>query len=153
MINLSIFCDGASRGNPGNAAYGFAIYENLEIKVEKSVPTNLRLISETEPIYTQSKYLGIATNNIAEWDGLLQSLIYIDQKHDLANCSLNYYLDSNLVVQQIQGKWKVKDIKLKQYYIQSIKYTIKAKYIEFNHIYREYNKVADNIANLCLDNQ
>ena len=91
----SLFFDGACRGNPGPASFGGVIYN------EKG-----------EELDTFKSYIGMATNNVAEYCGLLGGL---NRCRDLNIKHLSVYGDSNLVIQQVQGKWKVKHPKLKAY--------------------------------------
>lgn len=125
-----IYCDGASRSNPGEASYGVSI--NLNNK----------------EIDTLKEYIGIATNNVAEYRGLIAALEY---------CVMNnindveIYLDSLLVVQQVNKEFKVKSKKLGDLYSYSLTLIEKIKNINVIHIRREYNKRADELANEALD--
>lgn len=128
---LKLYSDGGSRGNPGAAAIGYVIYDE-----------------DDEAIYKKARPIGIATNNIAEYTALLeglQKILAIDGK------SVKAYLDSELVVKQIKGEYKVKNQDLKIVF-DKIKLLIKKlDSFEINHVRREHNKEADKILNIALD--
>ncbi len=131
--HLFIYTDGASRGNPGNASIGVVIKND-----------------QNEIIKTVSEYLGIATNNKAEYMALIRALQEAKQFSPLA---VDFYLDSQLIVRQITGQYKVKDAGLIPLYRQA-----KALYMEYphasiSHIPREENNEADALANEALDKQ
>lgn len=125
-----IYCDGASRSNPGEASYGVSI--NLNNK----------------EIDTLKEYIGIATNNVAEYRGLIAALEYC-VKNNINDVEI--YLDSLLVVQQVNKEFKVKSKKLGDLYSYSMTLIEKIKNINVIHIRREYNKRADELANEALD--
>jgi len=125
-----IYCDGASRSNPGEASYGVSI--NLNNK----------------EIDTLKEYIGIATNNVAEYRGLIAALEYCI-KNNINDVEI--YLDSLLVVQQVNKEFKVKSKKLGDLYSYSLTLIEKIKNINVIHIRREYNKRADELANEALD--
>lgn len=125
-----IYCDGASRSNPGEASYGVSI--NLNNK----------------EIDTLKEYIGIATNNVAEYRGLIAALEYC-VKNNINDVEI--YLDSLLVVQQVNKEFKVKSKKLGHLYSYSLTLIEKIKNINVIHIRREYNKRADELANEALD--
>ena len=125
-----IYCDGASRSNPGEASYGVSI--NLNNK----------------EIDTLKEYIGIATNNVAEYRGLIAALEYC-VKNNINDVEI--YLDSLLVVQQVNKEFKVKSKKLGDLYSYSLTLIEKIKNIDVIHIRREYNKRADELANEALD--
>jgi ribonuclease HI len=125
-----IYCDGASRSNPGEASYGVSV--NLNNK----------------EIDTLKEYIGIATNNVAEYRGLIAALEYC-VKNNINDVEI--YLDSLLVVQQVNKEFKVKSKKLGDLYSYSLTLIEKIKNINVIHIRREYNKRADELANEALD--
>ena len=125
-----IYCDGASRSNPGEASYGVSI--NLNNK----------------EIDTLKEYIGIATNNVAEYRGLIAALEYC-VKNNINDVEI--YLYSLLVVQQVNKEFKVKSKKLGDLYSYSLTLIEKIKNINVIHIRREYNKRADELANEALD--
>jgi|TARA_B100001113_G_scaffold85826_1_gene68430 ribonuclease HI len=125
-----IYCDGASRSNPGEASVGISILKN------------------NEEIDTIKKRIGIATNNVAEYLGLIEALQYCIEKNIM---NVVIYLDSLLVVQQVNLEYKVKSKKLQEYYNQAIDLINQINNIEINHVRREFNKRADQLANQALD--
>ncbi len=125
-----IYCDGASRSNPGEASVGISILKN------------------NEEIDTIKKRIGIATNNVAEYLGLIEALQYCIEKNIM---NVVIYLDSLLVVQQVNLEYKVKSKKLQEYYNQAIDLINQINKIEINHVRREFNKRADQLANQALD--
>ena len=125
-----VFCDGASRSNPGDASIGVSI--SLGGK----------------EIHTISREIGIATNNEAEYQALIDGLNYcIDNSIN----EVDVFLDSKLVIEQVNKNYKVKAHNLKEFNSQVENMIKEFKYIEFNHVYREDNKRADQLANLALD--
>ena len=125
-----VFCDGASRSNPGDASIGVSI--SLDGK----------------EIHTISKEIGIATNNEAEYQALIDGLNYCIEN---SINEVDVFLDSKLVIEQVKKNYKVKAHNLKEYNSQVENMIKEFKYIEFNHVYREDNKRADQLANLALD--
>jgi len=124
-VKYKIFSDGASSGNPGPAGCGYVIYdENDNIVVHESRP------------------LGTATNNVAEYSGLLYA---IEKVFTLNPEAIEIYLDSELIVKQIKGEYKVKNLVLREYY-NKVNSLLKNLKYEINHIPREMNKYADKLA-------
>ena len=125
-----IYCDGASRSNPGDASIGVSINKD---KVE---------------IDTIKKKIGINTNNVAEYLGLIAALEYcVENKVN----NVRIFLDSFLVVQQVNMEYKVKSKKLQTHYEKSLKLIDQIEDIEIHHIRREFNSRADQLANEALD--
>jgi len=125
-----IYCDGASRSNPGDASIGVSINKD---KVE---------------IDTIKKKIGINTNNVAEYLGLIAALEYcVENKVN----NVRIFLDSLLVVQQVNMEYKVKSKKLQNHYEKSLKLIKQIEDIEIHHIRREFNSRADQLANEALD--
>ena len=135
MTVLKIYSDGGSRGNPGKAACAFVVYSGNKL------------------LHEESSYLGVTTNNQAEYYGVLNALNWLS-KEDTKLSYVNFYLDSELVVKQLNGQYKVKSKELKSLY-DKCKRLIKefAYSIVFTHVPRVENKKADNLLNECLDNQ
>lgn len=122
---LHIYTDGACRGNPGQAGVSAVIMDESGNILQK-----------------YSRYIGITTNNVAEYTALVEAL----------NISLSYnphyvylYLDSELVVKHIKGLYRVRDIKLKALYDQVMTFLRSLQY-EITHIPREKNILADELA-------
>lgn len=134
--HLTIYGDGGSRGNPGEAAYGFVILRGDEV------------------IYKEGKKIGINTNNVAEYSAVIESLRYLVNNKNIEFDEINFFLDSKLVVEQMCGRWKIKNeiLRNKFFTVRSLEKTLNTK-ITYEHIPREQNKEADRMVNLALDNQ
>lgn len=136
--DITVHTDGGSRGNPGPAASAFVVHlKDALIKEE-------------------SKYLGIKTNNHAEYTAVLMGAQWLfdnQDKIDFENKTVKFVLDSELVVRQINGIYKVKDENLKIIFDQ-IKNTLKLIPVKviFTNVPREENKEADSLVNKELDN-
>lgn len=130
---FQLFTDGAARGNPGPASIG-CVLKN----------------SEGEVLAEISEYLGETTNNQAEYRALLAGL----QKaleHKVKN--LEVFLDSELVVKQIHGEYRVKHPELIPLYEEVKSVLRKFPKVQVAHVRREKNKEADKLANLALDSR
>jgi ribonuclease HI len=136
--NLVVFTDGGARGNPGPAASGFIIKDNHgQILIE------------------QGKYLGQATNNVAEYQAVIEALTWLKNNFKMKetlNNQIDFFLDSNLVVNQLNGFFKIKDAKLKNLIIKvrSLEKEINEK-IFYHFIPRQKNYHADFLVNQTLD--
>ncbi|MEO6693835.1 MAG: ribonuclease HI family protein [Ignavibacteria bacterium] len=131
---IKVFTDGASRGNPGLAGLGVAV-----------------LSTEDRVIETYKKFIGKCTNNFAEYTALIEAvklLKRIDYRFD----DINFYLDSELVVKQITGSYKIKHKDLIALSLEFWK-EIRSLNKKFSicHIPREENKLADKLANEAID--
>lgn len=133
-MKLIVFGDGGSRGNPGQAAYGFAVFDEN---------SNL--------IYSEGKRLGVATNNFAEYSSVIKAFEWI-----LANKPetdrIDFYLDSLLIASQMSGKYRVKHPSMKELFLKAkaLEENVKGK-VYYNQVPREKNKVADKLVNDALD--
>lgn len=129
-----LFTDGGSRGNPGPAAIGIILFGE-----------------DDKLLWFDSKYIGNTTNNIAEYKAILHGLgIYSKMVNEIEEHELICSLDSELVVKQLNGEYKVKDANLREIYEKVIDLK-KEMNIKFKHVYREYNKFADKLVNISLD--
>lgn len=131
---LIVYGDGGSRNNPGEAAYGFVVYEGEKI------------------LYKEGKRIGIATNNVAEYSAVMNALRYIASlKHKVK--TIDFFLDSKLAVEQLNGRWKIKSESLRSLYhtVKTLEMSLGIK-ITYSHVLREKNKEADKMVNLALDN-
>ncbi len=129
---LEIYVDGAARKNPGPAAYAYIIVEQGEI------------------IYKLSKFIGEATNNIAEYQAIINSL---QKAKDLTSKHIKLHSDSKLAIQQINGEWKINKTHLRNlnFEVQSLKTHFKS--VDFIHIKREnkYIQICDSLCNEILN--
>ncbi len=129
-MRYQLFCDGASRSNPGDASIGISI------------------LLDGKEVHTISKKIGIATNNEAEYQALIDGLSYCV---DNSIKEIQVFLDSNLVVEQVNKNFKVKAGNLKVLNSKVDDLIQEFNFIEINHVYREENKRADQLANMALD--
>ena len=129
-MRYQLFCDGASRSNPGDASIGISI------------------LLDGKEVHTISKKIGIATNNEAEYQALIDGLNYCV---DNSIKEIKVFLDSNLVVEQENKNFKDKAGNLKVLNSKVDDLIQAFNFIEINHVYREENKRADQLANMALD--
>jgi ribonuclease HI len=123
--------DGASRGNPGPASYAVVVRD-----------PNGKIVLEL------AKNIGRETNNVAEYFALLAALDYATA-HGIA--ALRIRSDSELLVRQMQGRYKVKSLDLKPLYERASKMARQLGYFAIEHVRRELNRDADALANIALD--
>jgi ribonuclease H / adenosylcobalamin/alpha-ribazole phosphatase len=131
--------DGAARGNPGPASLGAAL-------IDGSRPDALD--PGAPPDATISEALGVQTNNVAEWTGVVRALELASR---LGAERVDLFLDSRLIVEQLHGRWRVKDPKLQPLWSEA-----KARLGAFRrwsatHVPRAQNATADRLANEALD--
>jgi probable phosphoglycerate mutase len=128
---ITAYCDGGSRGNPGPAGYG------VFIQGERG-----------ETLGELNDFLGIKTNNVAEYSGLLAALSFaLDNGHT----HLRVVSDSELMVKQMQGKYRVNSPDLKPLYEEAKRRAAQLKKFEMQHVLRGKNKEADRLANEAMD--
>lgn len=133
-MNLVVYADGGSRGNPGPSASGFVVKND----------------DESQILYEGGEYLGITTNNQAEYRAVKLGL---EKAITLGATEVTFYLDSQLVVNQMNGIYKVRNRELWPIY-SSIRETVqKLKKVAFVHVRREFNKEADGMVNKILDSE
>jgi ribonuclease HI len=125
-----VYCDGGSRGNPGPSALG------VVIKTTKG-----KIIEEI------GEFLGEQTNNYAEYMAVVKAMEYIKEK---GIKSAEFYLDSQLVVRQLNGEYKIKSDNIK-HLNQRVNQLRSDVDVSFEHVYRENNKEADAVVNQVLD--
>jgi ribonuclease HI len=123
--------DGAARGNPGPASYGVVIRDGGGELVAKL-----------------KKYIGRMTNNVAEYYGLIAALDYAES-HGIK--ALRIESDSELMVKQMQGQYKVKSEDLRPLFERAKKMSMGFSSFRIDHVYREQNREADALANEALD--
>lgn len=123
--HLTIYTDGASKGNPGPSGVGVVIYcENIIVK-------------------EVSEFIGEATNNIAEYTAIIRAL---EEAKKLEGTELNIFTDSELIHRQLVGVYKVKNPGMMELYTQAQKLASQFKKISIQHVRREKNKEADQLA-------
>ena len=128
---LTIFTDGGSRGNPGPSAAGYVI-----------------LNSEQEVIAQGGEYLGITTNNQAEYQGVRLGL---EKALELKYKRVDFKIDSMLVVNQMKGFYKIKNRELWPVHERIRELMTQFDKVTFNHVLREFNQLADGMVNRTLD--
>lgn len=133
---LNIFTDGGSRGNPGPSAIGVVIKD-----------------TQDKIIHQFGKTIGNGTNNVAEYQGVIFALGYLIL-NQFSPSIINFFLDSTLVVNQLNGLWKIKDSNLRTLVIKvrELESQLKTK-IKYHAIPREKNAEADALLNLALDSK
>jgi probable phosphoglycerate mutase len=131
-LKLIIEADGGSRGNPGPAAYGCLV---------KDAQTN-------EVLFKEGKTLGITTNNVAEYSGLVAALI---AAHEIdPNAQIEVRMDSKLVVEQMSGNWKIKHENMKGL-VEKARSAFAQSQVKYVWVPREDNLAADTLLNIALD--
>jgi ribonuclease HI len=125
------YSDGGSRGNPGEAACAVVVFD-----------------ASGDELLRRAKRLGTATNNQAEYEGVILALELAGQ---LGAKKLEIRLDSELVVRQLEGAYKVKNEGLKPYYQRACRMLDGFQVVTVNHIPRAQNKLADKLVNAALD--
>ena len=128
---LIIYTDGGARGNPGPAGIGAVLYKEAQEKIAEI-----------------SQYLGITTNNQAEYQALIEAL---KKAKDLGAKEVEVFMDSELVVKQLNREYKVKNKELAPLFLQVYNLSLSFSKISFSHIYREENVIADKLANKAMD--
>ena len=128
---LIINTDGGARGNPGPAGCG-AILKTPAGEVVAEI----------------SHYIGIATNNQAEYRAIL---LAIEKAEALGATELEFLLDSELAAKQLNREYKVRNKELEKLFVLIYNKTLKLKKVTFRHVRREYNKEADALANKAMD--
>ena len=132
QVTALIYADGGSRGNPGPAGCGVVITNQATGEVLGNI----------------SHFLGNTTNNVAEYTGLVMGL---EKVLDLGIDHVEARMDSELVVKQIKGEYRVKNENLKPLYAKAVALKGKFKKFAISHVRREQNKEADRLANQAMD--
>ena len=139
MKKLIVYTDGGSRGNPGPSAIGAAVYnENNEI------------------IKEYSEYIGEGTNNEAEYQAVifaLKKIKHLFGKKKIKELDIEIKSDSEFLVKQLQGKYKVLEPRIQSLFLEIWNLKIDFGKITFFHIPREENKKADSLVNEALDKE
>jgi ribonuclease HI len=129
--NYKLHFDGCSKGNPGPSGIGAVLYNN------------------NEEIWCDYKYIGVnCTNNEAEYQSLILGL---EEAVSQNITKLSVYGDSQLVINQLNGVYKVKKDKLRPFYEKIHDLINHFEHIDFTHVYREENKRADALSNMALN--
>jgi ribonuclease HI len=130
-LGLTIFIDGASRGNPGPAGIGVAIFD-----------------SKGGSLAEESAYIGRATNNVAEYRALVQAL---EKAVEMGASRVMIMTDSELLYRQMRGIYRVRDAKLISLFRQAVSLAKEFQGFQLCHIPRRETEKADSLANHALD--
>lgn len=133
-MKFIINTDGACRGNPGPASYGFLI---------KSDSGTI--------LHQEGKTIGVTTNNVAEYTAVLSALKYIQNYYPNSKHTLEVITDSQLIASQLSGKYKIKNANLKLIFDQIKKIENNLGEIIYRNVPRAQNHIADRLANQALD--
>jgi len=137
-MDFILYADGGSRGNPGPAGAGAVVFDN----------TGKRLLEVAD-------YLGVATNNSAEYEAVLRALKKLVESYDadfLYSSKLTIKMDSKLVIEQLLGNYKVKHPNLIPRYLEVKNILARSfQHVAYLHVPREQNKDADALANIAMD--
>ncbi|HXN54630.1 MAG TPA: ribonuclease HI family protein [Myxococcales bacterium] len=128
---LRVFSDGASRGNPGPAGAGAVILDDQGNIVERL-----------------GRFLGRQTNNVAEYEGLLLGL---GRAHELGAREVEVRADSELLIRQLQGRYRVKNPELQRLHAEAMALLKGFSYVGLSHVPREENGAADEMSNRAID--
>ncbi len=133
MSAISVYSDGGARGNPGPAAYGVIL-----VDAKGAILTEYRA------------YLGETTNNVAEYNGVLKALELAVQAEAK---EVDAFCDSELVIKQLLGQYRVKDPKMKQMYLKVKQVEQQLEKVSYNHVPRTHPKIqiVDLLVNQELD--
>lgn len=136
-MQLSVFCDGGARGNPGPAAVGFVVKGDSGKILKK-----------------RGKFIGRATNNVAEYQAVIEALTWLKSNIQPLTSNIKFFLDSRLVVNQLNGLFKIKDNKLRQLIVKvrQLEQEVGGN-VSYHLIERSKNQEADQLLNETLDNQ
>jgi ribonuclease HI len=129
--SIVAYCDGGSRGNPGPAGFGVYIQDSAGC-----------VLGEL------SQYLGTRTNNYAEYSALLAALEFAIAK---GHRSLRVVSDSELMVKQMKGQYRVNSPELRPLYEEARRRVPRLDHFQIQHVLREKNRHADRLANLAMD--
>lgn len=136
MSEIKVYCDGGARGNPGPAAIGFVLKK------------------DSKTIYKHSQYIGKTTNNVAEYTAVLRvfQLLINNKDYQSGVKKIEFFIDSQLVVSQLSGNWKIKSQALKELVlkIKMIESKLPVKVV-YTKVPRSKNFLADDLVNLALD--
>lgn len=130
----TVYCDGGARGNPGPAGIGFVV-----------------LNSDGKTLVKAAKFIGEATNNVAEYWAVIEALKWF-QKKQIRGLRIKFFLDSMLLVNQLNGLFKIKNAKLRNLVVKVRQLeNLVSGVVSYHFIPREENKIADSLVNQIID--
>jgi ribonuclease HI len=130
-VSARLFTDGGARGNPGPAAYGYVLEAD-----------------DGTILASAGVAIGTATNNVAEYRGLVAGL---RRALDLHVSELEVVSDSELMVKQMRGEYRVKNAALRNLFVEALGLARQFRSVEFRHVKRAGNELADRLVNEALD--
>jgi ribonuclease HI len=130
-VKARLFTDGGARGNPGPAAYGFVLESD-----------------DGTVLAAQGEAIGTATNNVAEYSGLIAGL---QKALELHVPDVEVVSDSELMVKQMRGEYRVKNEALRELYDEATALARRLGNVEYRHVKRAHNELADKLVNDALD--
>jgi probable phosphoglycerate mutase len=130
-VRARLYADGGARGNPGPAAYGYV----LEAE-------------DGTVLASEGRSIGVATNNVAEYRGLLAGLA---KAVELSIAELDVRLDSELIVKQMRGEYRVRSESLRTLSVEAARLARQLGQVDYRHVPRERNELADSLVNQALD--
>ena len=130
-MKARLFTDGGARGNPGPAAYGFVLESD-----------------DGTVLAAEGEAIGTATNNVAEYSGLIAGL---QKALELHVPDVEVVSDSELMVKQMRGEYRVKNEALRELYDEATALARRLRKVEYRHVKRAHNELADKLVNDALD--
>jgi ribonuclease HI len=130
-VKARLFTDGGARGNPGPAAYGFVLESD-----------------DGTVLAAEGEAIGVATNNVAEYSGLIAGLTRALELHVP---QVEVVSDSELMVKQMRGEYRVKNEALRGLFLEAQRLSREVGDVEFRHVRRAHNELADRLVNDALD--
>jgi ribonuclease HI len=130
-VAARLFTDGGARGNPGPAAYGYVLEDE-----------------RGELLAAEGVAIGTATNNVAEYSGLVAGLA---KALELEVVTLEVVSDSELMVKQMRGEYRVKNEALRGLFAEASALARRLGHVEYRHVKRAHNELADRLVNEALD--
>jgi ribonuclease HI len=132
-VKARLFTDGGARGNPGPAAYAYVLEDETG-----------------DPIAFLGQTIGVATNNVAEYSGLVAGLA---KAAELGVTELEVVSDSELMVKQMRGEYKIKNDALRDLADEAKSNARRVGRVEYRHVRRAHNVLADRLVNEALDGE
>jgi ribonuclease HI len=134
-MQLLVYCDGGARGNPGPAAIGFVVKDEAGKNLKK-----------------EGRFIGQTTNNVAEYQAVIEALKWMRTRTKYQASNIKFHLDSRLVVNQLNGFFKIKNTRLRELIVKvrQLEQAIGGNVV-YRFIAREKNQEADQLVNETLD--
>jgi ribonuclease HI len=130
-VKARLFTDGGARGNPGPAAYAYVLEDEAG-----------------EPLAALGEKIGVATNNVAEYRGLVAGLA---RAAELGVDELEVVSDSELMVKQMRGEYRIKNEALRELSLEAAAHARRIGSVAYRHVRRAHNELADRLVNEALD--